>query len=100
MVLSAAVRPTRATRAGAASEGGAPAEPEAPEAVRLLMTEPRVQKVTRQLAGPSRGDAALVRDRLQDTLIALSTLLADEPTPRDLDRLLDLLLLSQADAPA
>jgi transcriptional regulator with XRE-family HTH domain len=70
------------------------AEPEALDAVRRLMESPRVLKVTQRLAGKSWGDVSLVRERLQEALLALSAVVGGKLGERDLDRLLDLLLLS------
>lgn len=72
------------------------AEPEALDAVRRLMESPRVLKVAQRLAGKNWGDASLVKERLQDALLALSAVVGGELSERDLDRLLDLLLLSRS----
>ncbi|MEV0221996.1 helix-turn-helix transcriptional regulator [Streptomyces sp. NPDC050704] len=77
------------------SEGAA--EPEVPDAVRGLMASPRVRAVARRLAGKRRTQVTAVTERLQDALLALSAVTGDELSERDLDRLLDLLLLSQSE---
>jgi transcriptional regulator with XRE-family HTH domain len=72
------------------------AEPGVPDAVRRLMESPRVLKVAQRLAGKSWGDVSLVKERLQDALLALGAVIGGELSERDLDRLLDLLLLSRS----
>jgi transcriptional regulator with XRE-family HTH domain len=77
-------------------EGEGAAETEVPETVRRLMTSPRVQAVARRLAGKKRTHVPLVTERLQDALLALGAVTGGELSERDLDRLLDLVLLSGA----
>ncbi|WP_329321526.1 helix-turn-helix domain-containing protein [Streptomyces sp. NBC_01262] len=72
------------------------AEPGGQDAVRRLMESPRVLKVAQRLAGKSWGDVSLVKERLQDALLALGAVIGGELSERDLDRLLDLLLLSRS----
>jgi hypothetical protein len=55
-----------------------------------------VLKVAQRLAGKSWGDVSLVKERLQDALLALGAVIGGELGERDLDRLLDLLLLSRS----
>ncbi|MPY57999.1 helix-turn-helix domain-containing protein [Streptomyces spongiae] len=72
-------------------------EPEVPDAVRRLMESPRTLAVTHLLARRSRRHASLVTERLQEALLALGTVVGGELGERDLDRVLDVLLLSQAE---
>lgn len=75
-------------------EGAGSGEPEVPDAVRTLMASPRVLAVAQRLSRRNRTHVSLVTQRLQDALLALSVLVGGELGERDLDRLLDLLLLS------
>ncbi|TPQ16250.1 helix-turn-helix domain-containing protein [Streptomyces sporangiiformans] len=77
-----------------AGEGAA--EPEVPDAVRGLMASPRVRAVARRLAHDRRAHVSLVAERLQDALLALGAVTGRDVGERDLERLLDLLLLSGA----
>ncbi|MEW1860320.1 helix-turn-helix transcriptional regulator [Streptomyces sp. NPDC088194] len=83
-------------RVGGGGGGGTGAPVPAEFADRLLRS-PRARKVTQRLAAKHRLDVALVRERLRGALVALGPVLGGEPGERDLDRLLDLLLLSGTD---
>lgn len=68
------------------------------EAVRRLLAESgRATAVIGRSAAGQGVDRRVVADRLTAVLVALGHVLGTEPTGRDLDRLLDLLLLSTAD---
>lgn len=79
---------------GGGGGGGAPVPAEVAD---RLLRSPRARKVTQRLAAKHRLDVALVRERLRGALVALGPVLGGEPGERDLDRLLDLLLLSGMD---
>jgi transcriptional regulator with XRE-family HTH domain len=85
---------------GLPDEAEGAAEPEVSDAVRELMASPRVRTVTRRLAGKRRTQVTVVTERLQDALLALGAVTGGELSERDLDRLLDLLLLSQWESEA
>lgn len=77
--------------------GGGTGAPVPAEFADRLLRSPRARKVTQRLAAKHRLDVALVRERLRGALVALGPVLGGEPGERDLDRLLDLLLLSGMD---
>ncbi|MGW1029335.1 helix-turn-helix domain-containing protein [Streptomyces sp. NPDC002577] len=70
-------------------------EPEVPDTVQTLMTSPRTHAVAQRLAKETRTHTSLVMKRLQTAVLALSAVTGDDLTARDMDRLLDLLLLSR-----
>jgi hypothetical protein len=59
------------------------------------MQSPRMLAVTGELAKAGPDDVLLVRERVQGVLLALAATIEGELTERDVDRLLDLLLLSR-----
>jgi hypothetical protein len=59
------------------------------------MESPRVLAVTGQLAKAGPDDVLVVRERVRDVLLVLAATVGGELTERDVDRLLDLLLLSR-----
>ncbi|WP_461073407.1 helix-turn-helix domain-containing protein [Streptomyces pseudoechinosporeus] len=81
---------------GLLGDGESAVEPEVPDVVRRLMASPRVLAVAQRLAGKRRAHVSLVTERLQDALLALGAVTGGELSERDLDRLLDLVLLSGA----
>lgn len=82
----------------ALSAAGSPsAAPVPAEFAERLSRSPRALKVTQRLAAKHRLDVTLVRERLRGALVGLGPVLGGEPGERDLDRLLDLLLLSGVD---
>ena len=74
----------------------ASAEPRAAESVgaTLLAASPRAAKVISTVAAAQSRRRSTVQSDLTQTLDSLTPLLGRPPTPADLDRLLDLLLLA------
>jgi len=60
----------------------------------LLAASPRAAQVVGTLAAAQSRQRAAVRAHLTETIDSLSAVLGHPPTPADLDRLLDLLLLA------
>jgi transcriptional regulator with XRE-family HTH domain len=75
--------------------GGGAIAPGVPDTVRRLMESPRVLAVTGRLAKAGPDDVLVVRERVQHVVLALAMTVGGEVTERDVDRLLDLLLLSR-----
>lgn len=59
-----------------------------------LAKTPRAQRVAARLADLGDHDIAVVEGNIHDLLVTLRAVLGHDPTERDLDRLLDLLLLA------
>lgn len=71
-----------------------PKPPEESNAADLLAASPRARRVIAEVATTRAETKRSIERHLTTTLDALSQLLPTEPTPADLDRLLDLLQLA------
>jgi transcriptional regulator with XRE-family HTH domain len=71
-----------------------PPKPSEPIAADLLAASPRARRVIAELATAQGETKRSVERHLTAAVDALSELLPGDPTPADLDRLLDLLLLA------
>jgi transcriptional regulator with XRE-family HTH domain len=66
-----------------------------PESVRVLLDATRTRTTVAELARASEIEMITVREGIAQALLALRTATGHEPSEHDLNRLLDLLLLSQ-----